>query len=64
MSLGRLVPNHEKVNVIRRVLLALDAMGVSRVVIMPDASALSSQALEEAPLSWWMQRGFAPCASA
>lgn len=48
---GRLVPNHEKVNVIRRVLLALDAMGVSRVVIMPDPSALGHQALEEANLT-------------
>ena len=47
---GRLVPNHEKVNVIRRVLLALDAVGVSRAVIMPDTSALGSQALEEAQL--------------
>jgi predicted polyphosphate/ATP-dependent NAD kinase len=48
---GRLVPNHEKVNIIRRVLLALDVVGVSRVVIMPDTSALGSQALQEAPLS-------------
>jgi len=48
---GRMVPNHEKVNIIRRVLLALDVVGVSRVVIMPDTSALGSQALEEASLS-------------
>ena len=43
---GRLVPNQEKVNILRRVLQALDAAGVGRVVIMPDVSALGLQALE------------------
>ena len=47
---GRVVPNHEKVNVIRRVLLALDAVGVERVLFMPDPSALGARAIEEIEL--------------
>jgi len=47
---GRLVPNQEKVNILRRVLQALDATGVDRVVIMPDPSALGQQALEDTRL--------------
>ena len=47
---GRVVPNHEKVNVIRRVLLALDAVGVERVLFMPDPSALGARAIQEIEL--------------
>ena len=47
---GRVVPIQEKVSVLRRVLLALDAAGVDRVVMMPDPSALGRQALEETDL--------------
>lgn len=47
---GRFVPNHEKVNILKRVLAGLDAAGVERVVFMPDAGALGRGALEGADL--------------
>ena len=47
---GRVVPNQEKVSVIRRVLLALDALGVERALIMPDPSTLGRRALDGADL--------------
>ena len=37
---GRFVPNQEKVNILRRVLAGLDAVGVGEVVIMPDIAVL------------------------
>lgn len=50
VAYGRVVPTHEKVNIIRRVLLALDAMGVDSVVIMPDSSHMGWQAMEDTQL--------------
>ena len=41
---GRFVPDHEKVNVLRRVLAGLEAAGVERVVMMPDSSRLGAAA--------------------
>ena len=43
---GRFVPNHEKVNILKRVLAGLDAVGVERVLFMPDTGALGSNALQ------------------
>ena len=43
---GRFVPNHEKVNILKRVLVGLDAAGVERVLFMPDTGALGSNALQ------------------
>ena len=37
---GRVVPDWEKVNILRRVLLGLQAVGIGRVVAMPDSSHL------------------------
>ena len=48
---GRVVPDWEKVNILRRVLLGLEAMGVGRVVAMPDSSHLVERAGEDAHLS-------------
>lgn len=45
---GRFVPNHEKVNILKRVLVGLDAVGVDRVVFMPETGALGRSALEGA----------------
>ena len=42
---GRFVPNHEKVNILKRVLSGLDAVGVERVTFMPDTGNLGSGAL-------------------
>lgn len=43
---GRFVPNHEKVNVLKRVLAGLDAVGVEQVLFMPDSAMLGRGALE------------------
>ena len=48
---GRVVPDWEKVNVLRRVLLGLEAVGVRRVVAMPDGSHLVERARDEANLT-------------
>lgn len=43
--------NNEKVNIIRRILRALDALGVRQVFIMPDTSGLGLRALDGLRLS-------------
>ena len=45
---GRFIPNHEKVNTLRRVLAGLAATGVQRVVMMPDQAMLCRAAIEGA----------------
>ena len=48
---GRVVPDWEKVNILRRVLLGLDAIGGTRVVAMPDPSRLIQRAGDDPHLS-------------
>ena len=48
---GRVVPDWEKVNTIRRVLLGLQSVGVKRVLAMPDGSNLVRRASEDPNLS-------------
>ena len=48
---ARVVPDWEKVNILRRVLLGLEAVGVGRVVAMPDSSHLAMRAREDPKLS-------------
>ncbi|HZA23919.1 MAG TPA: NAD(+)/NADH kinase, partial [Dehalococcoidia bacterium] len=48
---GRVIPDGEKVNTIRRVMLGLQSVGVPRVVAMPDSSNLCQRAREESQLS-------------
>jgi predicted polyphosphate/ATP-dependent NAD kinase len=43
---GSVFSNNEKVNIVRRVLLGLDAVGVERVVCMPDSFRIGQRALE------------------
>lgn len=43
---GRFVPNNEKVNILKRVLVGLDAVGVDTVLFMPDTGMLGRGALE------------------
>ncbi|MCH8310692.1 MAG: NAD(+)/NADH kinase, partial [Chloroflexi bacterium] len=43
---GRFVPNNEKVNILKRVLAGLDAVGVDRVLFMPDSGMLGRGALD------------------
>ena len=48
---GRVVPDWEKVNTIRRVMLGLQSVGVDRVVGMPDSSHLVERAADDPHLS-------------
>ena len=48
---GRVVPDWEKVNILRRVLLGLQAVGIQRVVAMPDSSHLVERARDDPELS-------------
>jgi predicted polyphosphate/ATP-dependent NAD kinase len=48
---GRVIPAGEKVNIIRRVLLGLQSLGVQRVVAMPDPAQLCLRARDDARLS-------------
>lgn len=48
---GSVFSNHEKVNIVRRILIALDAMGIERVITMPDAFDICQRAQDGAALS-------------
>ena len=48
---GRVVPDWEKVNTLKRAVLGLQAVGVDRVVAMPDSSHLVARARDDANLS-------------
>ena len=48
---GSIFDNNEKINIIQRVLLGLDALGIERVMAMPDISALARQAGDKAKVS-------------
>ena len=45
---GRFVPNQEKVNILKRIFAGLDAVGIDRIVIMPDSAMLGRAALDGA----------------
>ena len=48
---GRVIPDWEKVNIVRRVLLGLQAVGVEQVVAMPDSSHLCERARDDPQLN-------------
>ena len=48
---GRVVPDWEKVNTVRRVMLGLQSVGVKRVLAMPDSSNLVRRALDDRSLT-------------
>ena len=48
---GRVIPDGEKLNTIRRVMLGLQSVGVPKVVAMPDSSNLCQRAREASQLS-------------
>ena len=48
---GRVVPDWEKVNIVRRALLGLQSVGVDRVLAMPDSSHLVQRAADDPNLS-------------
>ena len=47
---GRVIPDWEKVNIVRRVLIGLQAVGVEQVVAMPDSSHLCLRACDDPQL--------------
>ncbi len=49
---GSVFDNNEKINIIQRVLLGLDALGIERVMAMPDISGLALQAGDKANVSF------------
>ena len=48
---GRFVSNQEKVNVLKRILAGLEAVGVDRVVMMPDSAMLGRGATDSSHLN-------------
>jgi predicted polyphosphate/ATP-dependent NAD kinase len=48
---GRVIPDWEKVNIIRRVMAGLQSAGIEKVVAMPDSSRLCQRARDHAELS-------------
>ena len=48
---GSVFDNQEKIHIIRRVLMALDEVGIDQVFIMPDFSGMGIRALEDLNLS-------------
>jgi len=51
VAYGSVFDNHEKVNIVRRVLLGLDSMGVKQVLFMPDYFGIGVRALEDLAVS-------------
>ena len=47
---GLVVGNHEKANIVVRVLKALDALGISEAVLMPDGSGLAKRIIQDTQL--------------
>ena len=48
---GRVVPDWEKVNIVRRAMLGLQSVGVDKVLAMPDSSHLVRRAADDPNLS-------------
>ena len=46
VAFGSVVPNSEKVNMVRRILLGLDSMGVEEVFLMPENAGIGRLALD------------------
>ena len=48
---GRVIPDWEKVNTVRRVMLGLQSLGIEKVVAMPDSSNLCRRARDDSHLA-------------
>jgi predicted polyphosphate/ATP-dependent NAD kinase len=46
VAYGSRIDNHEKVNIVRRILLGLESAGVAEVLLMPDTFRIAAKALE------------------
>jgi len=51
VAFGSVFDNHEKVNIVRRVVLGLDSMGIHEVFFMPDHFGIGSRAMEDLDVS-------------
>jgi predicted polyphosphate/ATP-dependent NAD kinase len=51
VAFGSVVPNSEKVNMVRRILLGLDSMGVTEVFLMPENAGIGRLALDRLNVS-------------
>ena len=51
VAYGSVVPNSEKVNMVRRILLGLDSMGVAEVFLMPESAGIGRLALDRLKVS-------------
>jgi len=51
VAYGSVFDNNEKVNIVRRVVLGLDAMGVKDVFFMPDYFGIGVRAIEDLEVS-------------
>jgi len=51
IAYGSVFNNNEKINIIKRILMALDALGVKEVYIMPDHSGLGIRAADNLDIS-------------
>lgn len=51
VAFGSVFDNQEKVNIVRRVLLGLDSMGVEEVLVMPDFFGIGHRALSDLEVS-------------
>ena len=48
---GSVFSNNEKINIVKRILMALDACDVREVYIMPDPSGLGQRAMDDLDIS-------------
>ena len=51
VAYGSVFDNNEKVNIVRRVVLGLEAMGVKEVFVMPDSFGIGIRAMEDLKVS-------------
>ncbi len=51
VAYGSIFDNHEKVNIVRRLLRAMDSMGVREVIFMPDYYGIGARAIEDIGVS-------------
>lgn len=50
-ALGTVFGAQDKINIVRRILVGLDAMGIEQVYLMPDAFGIGAEALGKLPVS-------------
>jgi len=56
VAFGSVFDNHEKVNIVKRVILGLEAMGVEEILFMPDHFRIGPRAMEDLEVS--LKTGF------